>query len=378
MQLSSLNTEEITHIKAAFAAAIDNLPETYNQLRSLSGSQSVEILFLNAKEQTFYDKIKGTKVDIKHLDGDSILGHVFHSKKPYLSQNVETDSRYVLHIDNPFKIGMQSQLVIPSLFKGSIEGIIRFAKHDGIYSREDLQGIQLVQNSFREIFLNEQYLKDMEMQRHPFSLESFEVYKAIKSVKSTYEMLMKHTENPEIQKLLSAGRSNIDSVFEYLNPNIDNVSRVKSEMRMLNRKKLGNAGLKVLIADDVQMNVKIINSLLNKHENVNEILAAYDGNQAHDILKKAIESDAPVDLLFLDHHMPGKLGLEIAEILKNQWKQSTCIVSITNDPDAIKHRTELYNYHMSKPFAKAEMEAILGDFKQSCPKSGTENLALVV
>ena len=372
MNISTLTPDAIARIQKDFAGSIENLPETYNQLKKLSESDSIEILFYNAKEDVLYDKVKGTRIKVSYLADDSILGHTFLTKKSYISQNVNDDPHFMMAIDNPFKIEIRSQLVIPTFFNGKIEGMLRFSKHKTVYRQDNLQGIKLVQHSFREIFLNERYLQSMEMQKNAFDLETMEVYRAIKSVKATFDMLMKHTDNPEMQKLLTAGISNADSVFRYLNPNLDNVSRVKSELRQLNKGKL-NDGLRVLIADDVQMNVKILNSLLNGQQHVGEIRTASDGNETWDVVTQAQQAHSPFDVIFLDHHMPGKLGLEIAEALKSDTSNPTIIVSITNDPDAIKHKLNLYDHQLTKPFNKESMDEVISMIQAKRPHKEAVN-----
>lgn len=363
---SKLSEHEIAELKTKFAAAVEDLRETYGMLRLLSDSESIEILFHDTKEGTLYDKIKGTKVHLKHLDDKTMLGHAFKTKKAYLCQDVTKDTRYTLAIDNPFKIVMRSQMIIPVVFNGTLEGVLRFSKNSTRYTQNNLDAIRLVMHSFREIFLNERYRHDKALQKHPLDLETFDVYTTLKAAKSNFEHLLKHTENPEMEKLLMEVQTNIDSIFHYLNPNLDNISRVKNELRQLKKNNLNREkGMRVLIADDVQMNVKILNSLLSHDDAISEILAAYDGDQTCTMLQNAVRANTPIDIVFLDHHMPGKLGLDVAETLKRDHDASTIIVSITNDPDAIKHRKELYDYHLSKPFAKASVDAILTNIKNS-------------
>ena len=359
MQAAVINENDATKIKSEFAAVLHNLTDTYSMLKSVSGSDSIEILFFDEKEHVLHDKIKGTKLETKYLDDDSILGRAFNKKKAQLVQNIASASVFNTAIDNPFKIGIAAQLVIPTVFEDKIEGVLRFSKSDTAYNETDLDRIRMIGSSFREIFLNERYLQDIEMQRHPFSLQTFEVYRMIKEMKAAYGKLLEHTENPEIEKLLREGQSNVEAIFQYLNPNHDNISRVKNELRQLNKNRPGRKGLKVLIADDVQMNVKILTSLLNSEASVGEILTAYDGNQTEELLQITHEEGAPIDIVFLDHHMPGKLGLEIAEKLKNNQDCKTLIVSITNDPDAIKNKLYLYDYQISKPFKKSALESIM-------------------
>lgn len=358
-----VDPEEIRQINADFSSSIDDLGKIYTLLQDTTESDSVEIFFFNQKESVFFDKVKGSKIETKYLDEKSYLGYVYTTQKASVSQNVGKNSRFNTAIDNPFKIKIEAQMVIPVIFNEKVEGIIRCSRKDQPYTQRTLEIIKRIMNSFKDIFLNERHHMDMEMQRHPFSLDTVEVYKAIKDVKKIYEHLLIHTQNPEIEKLLKEGQTTIDSVFQYLNPNMDNVSRVKKQLRQFNKNEDDANFLKVLIADDVLMNVKILNSMLSHDNQISEIQAAYDGNQTLEMLEKTCASDDHIDVLFLDHHMPGKLGLEIAEILKNDSRCNTVIVSITNDPDAIKNHMDLYDYHLSKPFSKAAIETIVNKIK---------------
>ena len=363
MVQNTVDPEEIRQINADFSSSIDDLGKIYTLLQDTTQSDSVEIFFFNQKETFFFDKVKGSKIETKYLDENSFLGYVYTTQKASVSQNIGKSPRFNTAIDNPFKIKIEAQMVIPVVFNEKVEGMIRCSRKDQPYSQRTLEIIKRIMNSFKDIFLNERHHMDMEMQRHPFSLDTVEVYKAIKEVKKIYEHLLNHTQNPEIEKLLKEGQTTIDSVFQYLNPNMDNVSRVKKELRQFNKNEDDAKCLKVLIADDVLMNVKILNSMLSHDNQISEIQAAYDGNQTLEILEKTFASNDRIDVLFLDHHMPGKLGLEIAEILKRDSRSDTVIVSITNDPDAIKNHMNLYDYHLSKPFSKAAIETIVNKIK---------------
>lgn len=363
MQTQIVSEETVRQINAMFSSSIDDLPSIYKLLRDTTQSDSVEIFFYNQKDEVFYDKEKGTKIKSQYLDKKSFIGYVYDTQKPSVIQDIEKNTRFNTAIDNPFKIKIEAQMVIPVIFNDKVEGMIRCSRQDQPYSQETLEIIRRIMNSFKDIFLNERHHLDMEMQRHPFSLETVEVYKAIKDMKKIYEHLLTHTQNPEIEKLLKEGQITVDSIFRYLNPNMDNVSLVKNQLRQLNKTKNADNLSKVLIADDVLMNVKILNSMLSNDNQISEIQAAYDGNQTIEMMQKSMESNDTIDVLFLDHHMPGKLGLEIADTLKKDSRYNTVIVSITNDPDAIKNNLNLYDYHLSKPFSKVAIENILNKIK---------------
>lgn len=68
---------------------------------------------------------------------------------------------------------------------------------------------------------------------------------------------------------------------------------------------------KILIVEDDELNRKLFQSLL--HEAGYDVLAAADGDEAIEIMRK----ESP-DLILLDIIMPGKSGLEVLKILKDE------------------------------------------------------------
>lgn len=359
-----INDSIIRKINEQFSSAITDLSKVYSILQEITQSDSIEILFYNKKDNYYFDKIKGTKVETKYFKTKSFLGHVAQTYKPTVSQNVEKSSYFNTAIDNPFKIKIKAQIVIPVIFDGKIEGFIRCSRESEPYSHKALEILKRIMNSFKDIFLNVRHQSDMEILRHPFTLETIEVYQSIKEIKSIYGKLLKHTQNPEIEKLLKEGQTNLDSVFRYLNPNIDNIAKIKYQLRKFKKDEDDTNFMRVVIADDVMMNVKILNSMLNSDSDISEIKDAYDGNQTMEIMEASYRAGEKIDILFLDHHMPGKLGLEIAQSLKSNVQCSPTIISITNDPEAIQNNMNLYDYHLSKPFSKMALDNILKEIKR--------------
>lgn len=68
---------------------------------------------------------------------------------------------------------------------------------------------------------------------------------------------------------------------------------------------------KILIVEDDELNRKLFQSIL--YEAGYDVLAAANGDEAIDIMRK----ESP-DLILLDIIMPGKSGLEVLKILKNE------------------------------------------------------------
>lgn len=68
--------------------------------------------------------------------------------------------------------------------------------------------------------------------------------------------------------------------------------------------------LKVLIADDEPLARQTIKLLLKDQDDISEVLEAANGNQVLDVFK-----DHQPDIVFLDIQMPGKSGIELANLL---------------------------------------------------------------
>ena len=90
---------------------------------------------------------------------------------------------------------------------------------------------------------------------------------------------------------------------------------------------------------------------------------AYDGIETLKKINSAKQNSKSVDILFLDHYMPGKLGLEVAQIVREREElhsdNTMMIISITNDPDAIDAQKYLFDYHIKKPFSKVDISSFL-------------------
>jgi two-component system, chemotaxis family, chemotaxis protein CheY len=70
--------------------------------------------------------------------------------------------------------------------------------------------------------------------------------------------------------------------------------------------------LKMLIVDDVLMNVMMLRSAVAEF---GEADISQDPNQALDTLRAAYAAGAPYDLLFLDIMMPGMSGLDVLKVV---------------------------------------------------------------
>lgn len=96
-----------------------------------------------------------------------------------------------------------------------------------------------------------------------------------------------------------------------------------------------NQRIKIVIADDHQMLIDGIKSLLKEVENIAIVGSANNGNDALIL----IEQHSP-DILLSDINMPGMGGLELARILKQKHK-AVKIISLSMYSDAVVVRDML-------------------------------------
>ena len=111
---------------------------------------------------------------------------------------------------------------------------------------------------------------------------------------------------------------------------------------------------KILVADDVKQNVKLLRVILTASEY--DVVEAYDGEEA---LEK-VKTENP-DLILLDIMMPKLTGYEVCEKLRADEETSNLpivlITSLREMDDRIKGIEAGADNFISKPFNKAELLA---------------------
>lgn len=108
---------------------------------------------------------------------------------------------------------------------------------------------------------------------------------------------------------------------------------------------------KVLVADDERIARNIITMLLQDQPDISEVIEARDGTEA---LEKARASQP--DIVFLDIQMPGKNGIELAELLP----EHTVVVFVTAyDEYAVSAFDLCAVDYLLKPFEDARFYAAL-------------------
>jgi len=92
-------------------------------------------------------------------------------------------------------------------------------------------------------------------------------------------------------------------------------------------------------------------------------LGASSGKEALDILRQG-----PVDLVVTDHAMPQMTGLQLADVIKQQWPELPVIIA--SGFAEIEPGDKLKLPKLSKPFNEAELAAEMRRVVQATRKSG--------
>jgi len=299
--------------------------------------------------------LQKTKIPIKFLESNSLsmIGEAYKNKTPYRSAHIHYDTHYNVAIDNPYKLDISAQLIYPVLNQGKIVGIIRFYKNRHTFHQMVLIKLQLLESSLMDIFSTEIDDRAARLNANFFSVDGDQIHSRLDTVRRELIQLSEVTHNPEVKKIIAKAQESIEDICDYIHFSKDVIPVEKS----------ASSKLHILIADDVQMNVKILHAML-KGGSDREISFAYDGIETLQKIERTKENETPVDILYLDHYMPGKLGLEVAQQIreterKENSNRKMIIISITNDPSAIEEQKHLYDYHISKPFSKAAISSVM-------------------
>ena len=344
--------------------ALGNTIEIVSILKEVTLSDSIDLLFYDKDNDAFYDKIKKNTISVNFLeDNISILGQAYISKTTYYSSHILYDKNYNISIDNPFKIPLSMQIIVPILDDESVIGMIRFSKSKYTFDKWVSNSLSMLQSSFLDIFSPDIDKKADTINDTFFSISKDEVHDIMDTLSITTKKLSVNTYNPEILKLLTNITENIESISNYIQ---FDAKKLSQELQLQNIAKTND--IHILIADDVQMNVKILHAMIKSEPSL-EISFAYDGIETLEVIEESKRKQKDVDVLFLDHYMPGKLGLEIAQTIRKYETVNTnsriIIVSITNDPSAIEKHKNIYDYHLPKPFVKSDIVSVIDSIKTS-------------
>ena len=353
---------ESSKIKEKLASALGNTIKIVKILKEAMLCDSVDLLIYDKSHKNFYDKINKNTISIRFLESDtvSMIGKAYTSKTPYSSSHTLYDEYYNVSIDNPFKLVVSAQIIIPIINEDVVIGMIRFSKSKFTFHQDILDKIIELHGSFSDIFSSQIDEELEKLNETFFSLRKDDVCETIDRLKENTKKLYENTYNPEIKKLISKIEVSIESLCDYTSFNAKNII-------LQDKNIIESSSKRVLIADDVKMNVKILHAMI-KGESSLDIHFAYDGVETLEKIAQANRDKKGIDILFLDHYMPGKLGLEIAQSIREYENINknfkTIIISITNDPAAIEAQKHLYDYHISKPFSRLDITTVMSQIER--------------
>lgn len=122
--------------------------------------------------------------------------------------------------------------------------------------------------------------------------------------------------------------------------------------------------IRILIADDINEQANYLKSIIEKHNNVEIIGIANDGQEEYN---KIIELQP--DMVFTDNKMPKMTGLEVIEKINNDGtvEKKPEIVLITSDMSSVyKKINELkINTIMSKPYNEDKIHYAITEYINS-------------
>ena len=348
---------DFSKIKDSLLKISSDTIAVHTLLKDSLGAKTVDILYYDREKEIFFDTVNHVVLHAKYIDESNLLGTVLRSKKPYFAMNISKEKSYTPAIDNPFNIKIKNQIIIPIFTDDNIIGIIRCLQLPIAFDSADYQHFLLILPALQKVFsCKSAHIYYPELENNHKEIAK----KHIKKILTSFTTMSQNCHNPEIVKLIATGQENIENIFLYLNPTKTNKSLIQEKLQRLskNKQKTKKIYANILIADDVRINVKILNAMLSSDAIIDQIKHAYDGIETIDIIDKCKEAKENIHILFLDHHMPGKTGLEIAKELKELSGKDNkiIIVSITNDPEAIANNEHLYDYHIPKPFSKETIQ----------------------
>ena len=341
-----------------------DIVDVHNHIKDATGAKAVDILFYNAKKEVFFDKINKLSLHLKYLDDNSITGCSLINKHSLFISNITNDNKYNLAIDNPFKLDIENQIVIPIFNDEDIKGIIRLSQLPLAFDEIDFADMITLEEPFK-LILGDKITDTQSIDNEVFT-DRLAIFNTVNEIKKLLDILSQNSKEQEVEKLIGYGRENINNIFTYLNPSLRHIAKVKKEILQVQNLQSVDKSINILIADDVKINVNILKAMLSSNKRIDKIKLAYDGIETIDVIENCVDCADNIHIIFLDHHMPGVLGTDVARKIKS--KESThnkiIIVSITNDIEIMEANRDIYDYHLPKPFTKNNINKIMTMIKE--------------
>ena len=123
------------------------------------------------------------------------------------------------------------------------------------------------------------------------------------------------------------------------------------------------SGRHILVVDDNETNLMILREYLSRSGV--HIIEATSGTQALTILDEVSRLRKPIDLVILDHHMPGMTGLELAQAIRD-WEEFTSLPLILHVSDLLRDDADRANTlritrYLYKPLSRTRLIDTLAD-----------------
>ncbi|MFK5974915.1 MAG: response regulator [Sulfurovum sp.] len=339
--------------------------DVHDHIKDATGAKSIDILFYNQEQKLFFDKINNINIQLKYLDEKSIIGSAFINRVPYFILDIINDTKYNLAIDNPFKLEIDNQVVIPILSGVDVKGIVRLSQLPLAFDEIDFADMIILNEPFGLLFGDNENIESENEESEVF-VDRLAIFNTITEIKKLLNILSQNSKNQEVEKLIEYGRDNINNIFTYINPSLKHITKVKKELVQVQNLHSKEKNINILIADDVKINVNILKAMLSTNKQIDKIKLAYDGIETIDVIENCVDCKDNIHIIFLDHHMPGVLGTDIARQIraKERKHHEIIIVSITNDIEIMEANKDIYDYHLPKPFTRDNINKIMDMIKE--------------
>ncbi len=381
---------KVDHFRKMLKKVKGDILRTIDILKEISESEYVDLFMYIEKKDYLFDMVRQNNIPIKFLNSNtkSLIGEAYIKKEPLQSKHLSYDERFNVPLDNPYKIPMTSQILIPILKDNKILGIIRFSKNQ-YFSNETYNSLLELKEDFTPLFSKESFKERINISEMHFDLDGTKVNKMLSTLKKYTEELRNHVKDIEMKKIFIRMEDELDSIYKYLDLDTtsddDSKKQNKKEDKGIlppdetttkDSSESSSGDVRILIADDVHINVKILQAILSTAPIKLEILSAFDGLETEEVIKKSRQDGNEIKIILLDHHMPGKLGLEIAKDLRKYESEHhtnrAFVISITNDPAALTADKNLYDYHVAKPFSKKDINDVINHIKESMTREARD------